>query len=657
MARSATTSILYGVGLFLSVYISTPFVTILSPLGALDALSCSLGVLALCYLALNLPRPAAGTVASLVLLSGVAFNIAGRFYFQQQQTYPSVHTLYLVGEIVSLLEALPPWQLLLAFAGGALAFTAAMLLLSLARPVRTRSRAITAILLAAFAVAAQTGYAKVADEARFHLADSSPLGHMARSTGYVPFARPDQEIAAKHERDTLVRRLRANERLPLPAKYAPSRLEPLLGRAIGERAPAGSSRYPMHRARGEHEAERTMPAAGTNVLVLVLESVRTSEMGVRDDAPSATPFLDSLARKHSTAPMFYATSNFTVKSEHAIHCSALDHMIGEPVSKRETPVRTTCLPKMLSERGYRTLWFHGNDKEFYNRAAYLPKIGFEEIYSRDELDPGEELPTLGWGLPDPLVLDTALDHLEQIDEPFYAEVLTVSNHMPFEYEWGIDFPEHLQPASSMYERYRRGIYYTDQAVKRFHDRFSRSPLARNTLLVITGDHGIWTFPDEPLSQLQKNEMFFRVPLIMQSPDGRRWPIPDIASHLDIAPTLADLLGMDVPDTFMGRSLVRDDPERRNRIVYLMTEQALSYRLPDRACVPSAQCESNINCYREREARVPEAQCYALRRDQDLLDDPEAPRLAPSWKRTSADRALFEYSQIALEIGTAPRFAD
>ena len=651
-ARNAR-SLIASLALVLLVYLSTPFVAILSPLGIADALAAALATIAVAHVLLTLPRHVAAGSAALAVLGTVVFNLASRPYFEQQQTFLSIHTLYLVGELPGLLRAQSIATLATATALAATLYTALLWASDLSRHPRARVRAGRALVLVVAALGAQLAYARVADEARARIGDTAPLGHITRSTGLVPFVKPDIEVVAARERQAVLRSLRDHPHRPLPARYRRSSLAPLIGHSVAADVDVENPRYPLYRTRAASGASPDgAPLSGSNVLIVVLESVRSAEMGAYGADHTSTPFLDSLAARHTIAPRFYATSNFTVKSEHAIHCSTLDYLKGAPVATRDAPVRTRCLPARLRDAGYRTLWFHGNTKNFYDRDAYLPRIGFEEIWSRDELDPEGRLPALGWGLTDPVVFDAALDRLEALDEPFYAEILTLSNHLPFDYDWDIDFPADLAADATMHERYRRGMYYTDRAVARFHERFSRSGLAANTILVITGDHGIWSFPSEELGELQKNEMLFRVPLIVQAPGKGPSRIETAASHLDIAPTLVDLLGLDGPDDSLGRSLLpptRDD----GRILYQMTEHALSYRQGRRVCVPSVQCENDVGCRRTHDASTSEMLCYRLSPSQDPLDDPKATLLDRDSLRAARDRTLFDYTQMALELGTSP----
>ena len=55
-----------------------------------------------------------------------------------------------------------------------------------------------------------------------------------------------------------------------------------------------------------------------NVISIVLESVRASQVGVYGSVDDLTPNLDRIARENSYSKNFYANSNLTIKSETSI---------------------------------------------------------------------------------------------------------------------------------------------------------------------------------------------------------------------------------------------------------------------------------------------------------------------------------------------------
>ena len=300
-----------------------------------------------------------------------------------------------------------------------------------------------------------------------------------------------------------------------------------------------------------------------NVIIIVLESIRASLIGYYSDGESLTPNLDAFARVNVVANQFYANTNFTVKGETAIWCGIFDYNAKPPYSNYSDSIQSlTCLPGMLAERGYSTIYYHGNGGDFYNRESYLPLVGFTRSVYLDKsraLDLG--MPIMGWGASDESMYEYMLRDLESQSGAFFAHFTTISSHYPFKWEWGISMPEHVldYPKPGMYGDYRRAAYYEDYAFGKFWENFSSSRLYNNTIVIVTADHGIWSFDEaENNSLLMMNEKFFRMPLMIYHPDvDIAMQIDQVSSQMDIAPTILAMLGMhEEKQQFVGKNMLQ-----------------------------------------------------------------------------------------------------
>lgn len=113
------------------------------------------------------------------------------------------------------------------------------------------------------------------------------------------------------------------------------------------------------------------------------------------------------------------------------------------------------------------------------------------------------------------------------------------------------------------ERYRLEVESADRAVGRLLDALRRRGLFENALVVVTGDHG------EALGEhgcvghvVNLHEEMLRVPLVMRLPGGERPPwfvqrAHQLVRHVDLAPTILDLAGIEAWDGMQGRSLRLD----------------------------------------------------------------------------------------------------
>jgi arylsulfatase A-like enzyme len=97
----------------------------------------------------------------------------------------------------------------------------------------------------------------------------------------------------------------------------------------------------------------------------------------------------------------------------------------------------------------------------------------------------------------------------------------------------------------------------------------------NTIVFITGDHGAVfnTLDQEDIktSSYMLDNVQFRVPLYIYLPFNPPYALENdiIGSHVDILPTILDVLGIKCEKQVQGRSLF--DPKIKNRISFIYTD--------------------------------------------------------------------------------------
>ena len=182
--------------------------------------------------------------------------------------------------------------------------------------------------------------------------------------------------------------------------------------------------------------------------------------------------------------------------------------------------------------------------------------GFERYDDDFEMAPDQKLDLAGVQRPGDRVVDIGLEWLEQPDErPFFAWLHFYDPHKPY------DPPE---PYRSRFEGSgKSGLYdgeiaFTDAQVGRLLDWLDQRGLAKNTIVVVVGDHG------ESLGDHGEKEHGYyiydatvRVPLIVRVPgadlEGVR--VSAQVRTIDVLPTILDLVGVEMPDPLHGESLV------------------------------------------------------------------------------------------------------
>ncbi len=384
--------------------------------------------------------------------------------------------------------------------------------------------------------------------------------------------------------------------------------------------------YPRHAYAGSFE--------GYNVLVVTLESVRADFIGVYGSEYNITPYLDSFAFENTYAKNFYASSNYTSKSETSIWCGIYDHGVKLPYSTYSEDIHSiNCLPGILKDKGYKTVFFHGNEAEFYGRDAFLPKVGFEKLDTFNEARVKEGGYTrLGWGLSDVDMYDYMLEEILRMnadDKPFFAHLTTLSSHYPFDWAWPSDIGEiDIDVGDPVFLDYIKAVAYQDKAFGIFWEKFKKSDLYSNTIVIVTADHGIWKFPENlsEYSSLVKDEFFFRVPFMIYMPgQGGGKVVEQVSSHIDIAPTVLSLLYPDFSNvTLLGKNLL---VPAKDPWAFMMKGGELRFRHADTTCTVARDSCAGIHqgciplLYGELRTESAQSLQRCFRIDSDLIATP------------------------------------
>jgi phosphoglycerol transferase MdoB-like AlkP superfamily enzyme len=165
-----------------------------------------------------------------------------------------------------------------------------------------------------------------------------------------------------------------------------------------------------------------------------------------------------------------------------------------------------------------------------------------------------------WGVADEDLFTLTMDEADKsyaAGKPFFAQVMTTSNHPPFTYpENRIDIPSGKKSSRS------GAVKYTDWALGDFLARAARKPWFEDTVFVITADHcaSSWGRGALPMNR-------YHIPLFIYSPrhvePGR---VDRLMSQIDIGPTLLGLLNFSYTSQFYGYDLFKLEPGRERLLL-------------------------------------------------------------------------------------------
>jgi lipoteichoic acid synthase len=301
-------------------------------------------------------------------------------------------------------------------------------------------------------------------------------------------------------------------------------------------------------------------AKGRNLIFIQVESLENADIGTKVGGAEITPNLDALAHEGLYFSNYFAQVGMGNTAD--AEFTTLNSLYALPDSVAfvdDAQNRYAALPQLLAGHGYATEAFHGDVATFWNRANIYPNLGYQKWSSLEDYVSHRYIGITGLGDED--FFTQTLPRVEALPQPFMATLITLSSHTPF------ILPDDLRtlaiPAASglndTQTQYLESIHYADKAIGEFMDQLKQSDIYDHSVIVIYGDHGSYTGISKALGVEggdvdSMNDA--QVPLIIIAPGtgltGER-TMP--ASHLDLYPTVASLLGVDAPASVLGQDLL------------------------------------------------------------------------------------------------------
>ena len=339
------------------------------------------------------------------------------------------------------------------------------------------------------------------------------------------------------------------------------RLEPAAGAADWRESPFGTSA-------GEDLSALRGSMAGRNVLLVVLESTGARHLGLYGAAVDPTPRLTALGRQAIVFERAYAVYPESIKGLFATLCSKYPAFDTPPEIYANVPCAP--LPRTLAAAGYRTALFHSG------RFAYL---GMSSIIERRGFDLLEDAGAIGgqvnssFGVDDASTVRRALGWIASLraEERFFLTYLPVSGHNPYD----VTTPGPFEGRDD-FTRYLNALHEGDVALGALLDGLQRLGRDRDTLVIVFGDHGeaFGEHPGNFAHTLFIQEENVRVPYLMAAAGAidRSIRVQRIASIVDTAPTILDLLGLPADAAHQGTSLLNPQP----RMAMFFTDYSIGW---------------------------------------------------------------------------------
>jgi phosphoglycerol transferase MdoB-like AlkP superfamily enzyme len=302
------------------------------------------------------------------------------------------------------------------------------------------------------------------------------------------------------------------------------------------------------------------PTKPQNVVVIILESFSLEYMGEVNGGAGFTPFLDSLAKKSLFFKHSYANARRSIEGVAAV-TAGIPAMMNEPfISSHFSSNYFVGLGSILAAQKYPSSFFHGGNNGTMYFDSFAKSAGFENYIGANEYpNPADNDGT--WGIFDEPFLQFMKTKLDQMPQPFFAAIFTLSSHNPYRIpdQYKDKFPKGPLPILE-------SVAYADYSLQRFFEEAEKQPWFKDTLFVITADHTGATYRPENENDFAK----FQIPILFYHPTYQ-WPKgidqEQVVQQIDVFPSVLDFLGLKNKEmNYLGASVFV--PGDRTATLYL-----------------------------------------------------------------------------------------
>lgn len=286
-----------------------------------------------------------------------------------------------------------------------------------------------------------------------------------------------------------------------------------------------------------------------NVVIFLEESLGSEFWGCLGRTnQSLTPEMDKLATQESLLfTNIYASGNRTVRGMEGV-LSSFPPLPGDSIVKRNLSDNVETIARILKRDGYSTLFLYGGRGLFDDMRSFAVRNGYDRFIEEKHF----EHPTFTtiWGVCDEDLYARSIEEfraLAQTGRPFFATILSVSNHKPYTY------PKGRIPEDPEERRRENAVKYADFALGRFFREARHEAFWTNTIFVVVADHGARVYGEQSIPIFS-----YEIPLVITGPAVVKQParIPELGCSLDVAPTVLGLIGRPYETLFFGHDLLK-----------------------------------------------------------------------------------------------------
>jgi len=317
---------------------------------------------------------------------------------------------------------------------------------------------------------------------------------------------------------------------------------------------------------------------GCNIILISVDSLRPDHLGIYGYFRNTSPNIDRFAEEAIIFKNAFAQSYWTLPCHASIFTSRYPSVHGAIDKSRRLDRSEITLAEVLRDNGYRTLAFTGGG---YVSSVFGLSQGFDIFIEDDPSLTGNIKSALKWielnkdkkffiflhGYEVHSLPMVPRQFLSRYVDPKYNGVAKSFNldwsgdlHNIYNYTYSLNNMSFLLNKSDIeyiIDCYDGGVNYIDYNIGELIDELKKLNLDKKTIVIITSDHGQALMEHGYIGAHQDiYDEVIHVPLIIKIPNlSFKRVIENQVRSIDIMPTILDLVGLNIPNTVQGKSLL------------------------------------------------------------------------------------------------------
>ena len=295
------------------------------------------------------------------------------------------------------------------------------------------------------------------------------------------------------------------------------------------------------------------------VVLLILESMHRDYINYYNEniPEKATPYLNQLVIRYPHLNKYYSSA---VPTTQGLNATFRSHIIMD----KDLPGKgTPSLFRVAQAAGYKGIFMNASSQYYANELKEYPdQFGMQEYIAKEQLEKFGYTGASGWGYHNDVMYEHTLRILEENrGKKLLLVTKTLDMHQPYPYtgyRWE-EMPEGVRDNPNVTVR---GVYWVDKTIEHFFKEVEKRGLMdERTLFLITSDHNPHSGGEYTKLVEKANDKLSIAPIPLLFISKNLVPLDalrtnEYASQIDLAPTLLYLMGLDIPEKFMGRNLLQ-----------------------------------------------------------------------------------------------------